>query len=195
MRGPRHRHYYRLHLRFLTLLHYTGVRRCEIFYLPWANIALDEKCIYIRSHALFTLKERREKVLPTAPSLHAFLTTERQNNLYEAWLLDDGNGKSAYANPHAITLAFRRHLAALGFAGRGVKPIHGHRAAMAHRLWNSGVDLSTVQATLGHSNIAVTQSYLPSTIGRVQAAVGAFEGVEVHKILSKMDTQTDTKAK
>ena len=99
--------------------------------------------------------------------------------------MDDGHGERLYALPGSLSTAMRRHFKALGWSKSGIKPLHGQRAGFVNRLWQTGVDLTTVQQALGHSNITVTQGYLPKDVGHVQAAVEALPGGEPAKIRAK----------
>ena len=85
------------------------------------------------------------------------------------------------------------HFKALGWRKSGIKPLHGQRAGFVNRLWQTGVDLTTVQQALGHSKISVTQGYLPKGEGKVQAAVNAIPGGEPAKILAKSGNKTGNK--
>ena len=78
-------------------------------------------------------------------------------------------------------------------SGGGVKPLHGPRAGFVNRLWQTGVDLTTVQQALRHSHISVTQGYLPKGESKVQATVGAIPGGEPAEILAKSGNKTGSK--
>lgn len=171
--GDKHqRRRYRHHLRFLMLGLGCGLRRGEILNLRWDHVDLDGALITVRITRQFRTKEHREKTVPMPDFLQGFLRHEhRTKPKGELWLLDNGKGERAYGGTHgahSLTTAFRKHLAAIGAAGKGVKPTHGQRALFATELHRRGVDAYTIQQLMGHSSITVTEHYLadPSTAKR-----------------------------
>ena len=91
-------------------------------------------------------------------NLRVYLTEERRAFPDEHWLLDNGAGELAFKHPGELIRAFSRHFAALGI-NTDAKVIHGFRAKYISSLWESGVDLQTVQELAGHSSPLITAVY------------------------------------
>ena len=91
-RNRRQRRAYLLHERFLMVAVNTGMRRGEIFYLPWAHIDLERDLIRVFMSTRFTVKEKREKVLPLHRDLKRYLVQQREIYPEEEWLLDSAPG-------------------------------------------------------------------------------------------------------
>ena len=171
----RQRRVYLLHERFLMVAAATGARAAEVFWLPWEQIDLEAGRIAVLVQTRYSVKERREKVLRMPEYLRAYLGQQREEFPDERYLLDDGQGELAYAGPDALTLAFRRHLEALGLKGRGIKPIHGLRAKWISDLYKGGIDLQTIQRGAGHSSPLVTALYLSDPDTRMDEAMKVLE--------------------
>ena len=187
-RNPRQRRFNLLHERFLMVARFTGARLSEIFWLTREQVDLQRRVIAVQIQTRFMVKERREKTLPIPPLLAAYLAGQRAAHPTETHLFDDGAGRLAYRDAYAFTRAFRRHMDALGFTGRGIKPVHGFRAYFADELWNRlGLDLSAIQTWLGHQNISVTARYLAdpyAKLGDSAARIGAGEsGTKLARLL------------
>ena len=86
-----------------------------------------------------------------------------------------GNSELAFKHPGALTRAFARHFAALGIVTRA-KVIHGFRPKYISSLWESGVDLETVQELAGHSSPLITALYLTDPGSKKREAVEKLEG-------------------
>lgn len=172
--APRKAMFYRLHERFLMVALGTGMRRGEIFWLPWEQIDLQTGTISVRIQTRFMIKEKKEKVVPIPAFLKNYLAEERRAFPDEAWLLDDGSSELAFKHPGALTRAFGRHFVALGINTRA-KVIHGFRAKYISSLWESGVDLQTVQELAGHSSPLITALYLTDPGSKKREAVKSLE--------------------
>jgi integrase len=153
----------------------TGMRRSEIFWLPWDQVDLEAGTVSVKIQTRFMIKEKKEKVVPIPEFLRVYLTEERRAFPDERWLLDDGTGELAFKHPGALTRAFSRHFSALGI-NTDAKVIHGFRAKYISSLWESGVDLQTVQELAGHSSPLVTALYLTDPGSKKREAVKSLEG-------------------
>lgn len=163
--GPSHRRLnYRRHLRFFLVGVGCGLRRGEILNLRWREVDLDQGTLSVRITTHFRTKEHREKTIPLPPFLWRFLEHERPaKDSPERWLLDDGTGQRAFQSKtgaKGLSMAFHRHLVAIGAARKGLKPAHGLRALFATTLHRGGTDAYTIQQLMGHSSIAITEHYL-----------------------------------
>ena len=167
--------FYRLHQRFLMVALGTGMRRSEIFWLTWEQIDLESGTVSVKIQTRFMIKEKKEKVVPIPEFLRIYLIEERCKFPDERWLLDDGEGELAFKHPGALTRAFSRHFAALGII-TDAKVIHGFRAKYISCLWESGVDLQTVQELAGHSSPLITALYLTDPGSKKREAVKKLEG-------------------
>jgi integrase len=151
--------------------------------LKWEDIDLGRKQIRIRNQEEHQVKEGKEKTLFMPEYLYLYLSEQRSRFPREIWLLDNEHGRLFYQNTHALTVAFRRHFQQIGIKGRKIKPIHGFRALFVDKLFNDlDIGLDVVQGMLGHSDIRVTQSYLPRTDKRHKKAVQVLDTLD-HNLL------------
>lgn len=166
------RRYYLCHQRYLYMAAGTGCRLSEIFYLKWENIDLDAAKIKIEQSAQFTPKPKKESTRFLPAYLAEYLRAQRDPA--EVWYLDDGRGRPAYSEPHALSTAFARHFKELGI--KGVKATHGFRAGFATLLRNKkGVDLKTIQALMGLSDVKVLDHYFSELDAPLLDAVGRLD--------------------
>ena len=103
------------------------------------------------------------------------------------WLFDNGRGNLAYAQPHALTTALRRHLRAPGFELLDFKPIHGFRANFATISLNElGVDSRTVAKLLDHASFKTTEnSYLADRAKEKRRGLALHEQAYLHGLLDE----------
>ena len=140
------------------MLRYTGMRGGEVRTLPLAHIASDAVLIRDVPEAGFTVKGRREAVVPISSALRGFLDEDLPGRgAGEKFYLDDGAGNPHWQEGTAMAKTFKRQLSALGITG--VKPLHGFRATLASRLLNAGASPVAVQALLRHNNLQTTLGY------------------------------------
>jgi integrase len=154
----RHQRFYNCHKRFLMIAIGTGCRLQEIFWLTWDKIDLKNSIIQIKSNVKFTVKEKKEKEKMLPGYVCEYLKNERNRFPDERYLFDDGRRNLIYSDPHALTVAFRRHFKELKI--KGVKAVHGFRASFATNLKNElNTDNEIIKNLLGHSDIRVTEGY------------------------------------
>jgi integrase len=168
---PRQRYFYGLHLMMLLFVLGTGVRRAGPFHAKWEHVD------FARAAVLLVKSKGGEERLDLPPLLVTFLQERRARYPHHVWLFDNGRGKLAYSNPHAISTAFRRHQAALGFAGLRIKPLHGFRALFATVNMNElGADSKTVAELLNHASFKTTENaYLAGMAKAKRRALVAYE--------------------
>jgi integrase len=162
--------------RFLRVAYDTGCRSSEIFHLELSLFDLEKGLLRVEFKQRFSIKERREKVIPLTKRLRRFIAALRKCYPHERYLLDDGRGRLAYTSPGAFAPQLQRDRTALGLNGRGVKLVHGFRALYAHRLRERGAPLDAIKNLLGHSDIKVTEGYFPASQTRERAAVALLDG-------------------
>ena len=170
--NARRRRMYHLHERVLVLAMATGLRRAEIYWLPWSQIDVQAGQVTVRVQTRYMVKGRREKTVPLLPFGAAYLKRVRDTFPLERMLLDDGRGGLAIKSPDALTKAFGRHRDLLG-AGAW-KAVHGFRSWYATAAERAGVPPSQIQSLLGHQQLSTTLGYLADPEGRKRAAVDTF---------------------
>jgi len=156
----RQRYFYELHELMLVLILGTGMRRGEPYQCAWADVDLDGGVLRV-----LRPKEGHEKPVVLPELTVAYLRQRRAKYPHHVRLFDDGRGGSAYRDAHALTTAFRRHMKALGLTGKGIKPLHTHRAGFSTvGLDLLGLEPVAVQAQPGHAKLETTQRGYVSTM-------------------------------
>lgn len=149
---------------------WTGLRQGELLGLRWEDVSLDRATLIVR-HSMSRLPgkkgtryvltdpktERSRRTVPLLPAVVEALRPLRKAYLRQPPELDQG---LVFATPSGspldasrVSLEFGRALAATGT--RHVR-FHDLRHGTASLLIEKGVDLATVSAILGHSNIGTT---------------------------------------
>lgn len=146
----------------MELLYATGMRVTELVSLPVAAARGDPRAILVRG------KGGRERLVPVSPPARAALA---------AWLAERDaveDGRPRGAAPSRFLFPSRGaggHLTRQGFfalikdfaAAAGVDPArvtpHRLRHAFATHLLAGGADLRSIQAMLGHADVATTEIY------------------------------------
>lgn len=170
---------------FYTLAIFGGFRRGELLGLEWKDIDFDAGVISIRRTSLYTKERgvytdtpktarsmrslkmpqgvidllRRYKVEQTTERLQVGDKWQDFDRLFAAW---DG----APLNPSCVENWLSRFFARTGL--RKVNP-HSFRHLNATLLINSGTDVRTVSAALGHSQASTTLNIYAHTFASTQA--------------------------
>ena len=149
-------------LRMIDFALMTGMRRAEIAHVQWSDIDLERGQISVSNKPGFQTKSKRSRVIPINSNLRQMLL-EMQ------------------AEEHtADSLLFRikywwfgkRFRAAAQRAGLPASiTIHSLRHTFASHLVMQGVDLATIKAILGHSDIKVTMIYSHLSPGHLAQSV------------------------
>lgn len=160
---------------FILTLFETGCRFSEAFNLEMNQFDTVSGLLTIEFKPRFSIKEKREKVIPLTRRLKRRIAAIRKLSPLQRYLLDDGKGNLAYASTDSLATNLKRDMATLGYAGRGVKVVHGFRALFAHRLRERGAPLDAIKNLLGHSDIKVTEAYFPASQTREKAAVALLD--------------------
>jgi integrase len=149
----------------LRLLLFTGLRSREVFHLPWADVNVEERSIYLR-------KTKAGKARRVLLSNVAWVEIERMRALH------DGQHKFVFPGQHPGQPVMQPHRCFRGLlAAAKIKDfrIHDLRHTHASYLVQSGATLFEVQKALGHSSSDMTQRYahLADTTLRDRAEVAA----------------------
>jgi integrase/recombinase XerD len=154
----------------VELLYATGLRVSELIALPLAAAARDERFLLVRG------KGGKERIVPTSPPARqalldyravreAFLVKGRPS----PWLFPSRGAGGRLTRQRCGQLLKELALAA-GIDPARVSP-HVLRHAFATHLLDGGADLRSVQAMLGHADIATTQIYTHVLGERLQTLV------------------------
>jgi integrase len=169
-------------LLFRVLLQ-TGVREQEAMYLEWADIDTDRKVLSLRSKVKrfgFRLKDFEERELPINDDLLGQLAVYRKDHAGHNSLIFPVRG-----HPDGHMLRTLKRIAKNAGLNCGMCDgcqgklkeceswyLHKFRATYCTKLLRSGMDIRTVQAMMGHSDLESTTRYLrPAEHQQTQAHV------------------------
>ena len=151
--------FYKCHLRAYYVARYAGLRCGELVNLRLSDIDLDTREIWVRDVGDSIVKGAREESVPINDTLFHFLKDDTTNRgVYEKWFLDSGFGYKAYSRSMNLSNAMKVHLDALGI--KGVKPLHGFRAAFCRSLGLSGAPLPILKDLMRHKDLQTTLRYM-----------------------------------
>lgn len=161
----------------------TGLREQEAMYLEWTDIDPDRKILSLKSKVKrfgFRLKDFEERELPLNDDLLERLLAFRRYQLEHGTLIFPRRGKP---DGHMLRTLKRLVRAAglnCGECGGCLSEskecekwyLHKFRATYCTKLLRSGVDIRTVQAMMGHSDLESTMRYLrPAENEHTQARI------------------------
>lgn len=150
----------------LLFLARTGARVSEALGIEPADLSLDGA----RPQVLLRGKGRKERIVPLARDLVSaideLLRERRLGRRERAPVFVDSHGRrlTRFGATHIVrraVAAASRHTSA--FAGKRVSP-HVFRHSLAMILLQSGADLLTIQAWLGHAQVATTHRYAAADV-------------------------------
>jgi integrase/recombinase XerD len=154
----------------LELLYATGLRVSELVGLPIAALAADRSSLRVRG------KGDKERLVPIGAharnALGQWLAHRAKLNLPPArrgWLFPS-RGRSGHLTRQRVAQLLHDLAIEVGLDPSRLSP-HVLRHAFASHLLANGADLRTVQAMLGHADIATTQIYTHLQPERLQAVV------------------------
>ncbi len=160
-----------------------GLREQELMYLTWADIDFRQKTLMVRSklHLGFAIKDKEERGLPLSDGLLEMLTAAKDSNPGRVFVTGTRSDK-----PNTKLLRTLKRLVNHAGMNCGVCEscvarnecavwfLHKFRATYATTMLRNGLDLSTVQRLLGHSDLASTLRYLrPAEGSELQAKMNA----------------------
>jgi integrase len=158
--------YYRV---VLDVLRMTGLREQEAVHLQWADIDFKRKMVLVRSKPEFgfKIKDREQRDVPMPEALATVL---------KEWFLVRGDSKLVLGTedgkPHQKWLRLLKRTARKAGLNCGrcdgckdqnecrMFTLHSFRRSYATSLHRKGVDVRTLMALLGHSDIETTMAYL-----------------------------------
>jgi integrase len=157
-RDPRHRYYFELHYMLFQFALGCGLRRSAAPSAKWEHVDLERGLILVHSKG-------GESLVFMPGSLVDYLRERRARYPLHVWLFEaptltrDGSRELAYRDTHALTVAFRRHMEAVGIPG-GIKPLHSFRAYLVSiAVDRLGLDARTASRLLGHTSIRTTEAH------------------------------------
>ncbi len=145
----------------LELFYSSGLRLAEL-----AALDVSDLDVYTESVRVFG-KGRKERVCPVgAPALEAVSRYRSQANVQSGPLFI--NKSRRRISPHSVWLILKRYLQHTSIP-IAVSP-HKLRHSFATHMLDSGADLRSVQALLGHASLSTTQIYTHVTVERLKKA-------------------------
>jgi site-specific recombinase XerD len=161
----------------LKLLPLTGLRIAEICDLETKNLVKVGKRYVLR----FRGKGDKERIVPLSKSAWAIL---EHYLVFNGYMFEDGSSLmtgsffetsiGTKVSPQYVRKQTRR-IASERPILKGLSP-HVLRHTFATRVNRAGVDLKTLQALLGHSQITTTSRYLHPTADDLMNAIDKFDG-------------------
>jgi integrase len=149
----------------------TGFREQEVIFATDRSVSFTNSTVSVRhnpNHG-WTPKMYKERTLPVPPSLITKLYARGTTN---GLLFATANGQPQY---HFLEMA--KHIAHRAGLPKDTVWLHKFRATFASRCLWGGVDLRTVQAWMGHTDLASTMRYLkPQRGAAVREKVEAIWG-------------------
>jgi integrase/recombinase XerD len=137
-----------------------GLRIEELMHLRVSDIDSARMVIIVRQG-----KGRKDRLVPLSPRLLAELRAYWQWQRPRTWLFPGQRPDQPLTATNLQRLC-QRLIAQLGFSKRATP--HTLRHSYASHMLEAGVDLRTLQAILGHSNLQTTALYLHVSTQRLQ---------------------------
>ncbi len=152
------------------LLRCCGLRRSELLSLDLADIGADFSSLRVSG------KNHRQRDIPLHRDLRRLLQAHVASlpDSDEPALVRNRCGRRM--SPTTLHRLFHKLLKRAELAEKGLSP-HALRHHFASELIRAGVDIATVAALMGHSNISVTSRYLHSDAASKQSAVDSLPGI------------------
>lgn len=113
--------------------------------------------------------KRVTRQVPTHPQLSELLEAYRLEDAC-CWLFPSRVDPSSHITLRAADLMFRRSVEAAALSHKGYST-HSTRRTFITRLWESGVDLHTIQLLTGHSDTKSLVRYIEADPERIKKAI------------------------
>jgi integrase/recombinase XerD len=155
----------------IELLYGSGLRASEVISLPRAAFNAASETLLVRG------KGAKERLVPLGPraraAVAAMLEAEGRVGKRPAsrWLFP-ARSSSGHLTRQTLGNIVKRAAIAAGIHPARVSP-HVLRHAFATHLLEGGADLRSLQAMLGHADVATTEIYTHVSVGRLAATVAA----------------------
>jgi integrase/recombinase XerD len=159
----------------LAILYGAGLRVSEVARLKVADIDSARNVLWVRFG-----KGRKDRQALLPPKLRELLRCYWRSRRPSEWLFPGAD----HTQPVSVKTIFRACRQAASSAGI-TKSVHPHllRHAFATHLLEAGVNLCTIQALLGHANLATTARYLQVADVNVRATTSPLESLESLRLL------------
>lgn len=173
--------YHRLDRALYTLAAYSGLRQGELRGLRWEHVDLPRSIVHVLENVTrgrrSSPKGRRRRVVPLAPSVVQSLMDLRSESHWTA-PEDPVFATPSTGQSMARTRLMERYRAALRDAA--LPPdfsFHDLRHTFGTTMVRAGVPVGTIQAWMGHADLATTQLYMhyapaQQDAARIEAAFG-----------------------
>ena len=163
-----------------------GLREQEIVYLEWSDIHVHDKVLRVSSKPRyqFRVKDSEERDIPIPDDLLQELRAWHKDRSRPGLMLATKRGNANRKLLRTLKrLAKREGLNCKQCDGCRSKlgecqewTLHKFRRTYSTTLLRSGLDLRTVQAYMGHANLASTMRYLrPASSAEAQAKINAIQ--------------------
>ena len=151
------------HLRALIMFRETGMRRGEVFCLPYRNINSDYIIISDNDEVDELVKGGDESEIVISDALKAFLVEDRKYSLKikdvsRKFYLSDGKGGLVFKRKDSITQALSRHAKDAGLSPEA-KICHGHRATLITKIVDK-YGVAEAQEVARHKSEQTTLGYV-----------------------------------
>jgi len=150
------------------------MRLSELASLQWTAVDLASQVLHVCNSDVFTTKNRRNRGIPMSDEVVQLLTFRKDRAGSELVF----NLKGRRMTKDYISKKFKRYVRRSGLGER--LHFHSLRHTFASWLVQDGVSIYEVQRLLGHSSIAVTETYshlqpqaLHHTVNRIFVSVDA----------------------
>jgi len=153
----------------VTLLYSTGMRRSEIISLRKRDVDYSRRVLHVHG------KGDKMREIPlldcVIEEINLYLQSVRRL-VADGDYSEDGPLLLTYSSaplyPALVDRAVKAELGSSGFDFPGRKSPHVLRHTFATGLLEDGADLGSIKEVLGHANLAATQVYTHSTLGRLK---------------------------
>ncbi len=155
-----------------ALAFYSGLRLSEILNLKWEHVEFQEKMLYVRNQKEFTLKGKKDRVVPISSKLIGILENRIKSipNPDGRYIFEKCLGVKY--NADYISKKFKKSI----IAAELNPDIHFHtlRHSFASNLVQRGASLYVVKELMGHSDISTTQVYSHLSVESLKQAIYLF---------------------
>ena len=173
------------HLRPIVIMALnTGMRKCEILNLSWADVDMEKGVLTIRK-----TKNNEIRMIPINESLHRTLESLKKETTRQP-VLASKDGKPFVDLKRSFATAVKK-------AGITDFRFHDLRHTFASRLVMVGVDIRTVQELMGHKDIRMTMRYshlsdahLKEAVNKVGTNLGQTETAQNAKSRKALKTKS-----
>src|SRR6266496_1266129 len=153
----------------ILILWKTGLRDQELIHLWWSDISFNRRVLRVTGKPVYDwkIKDYEQREIPIPTDLLRSLKAWREVNPKKKLVLGTKNDTRNFKYLPALKVIAKR-------AGVANATLHRFRRTYCTSVLRGGVDLRTVQALMGHSDLASTMRYLtPASGANVKAQIDA----------------------